>query len=168
MIRTSSTGMSARSSRWTRKTISATVTARDKSSHVSGVRPEAQRRDRQEYDFADMDQLAHAFSLTIHKSQGSEYPACVIVLHTQHYMMLARNLVYTALTRAKKIAVFIGSRRAIQMAVRNKRAVPRYTRLAQRLQRLVDDLGPDGRRKTAPGTTPKKDTPPPALPGRLL
>jgi exodeoxyribonuclease V alpha subunit len=123
-----------------------------------------------EYDFADMDQLAHAFSLTVHKSQGSEYPACVIALHTQHYMMLARNLVYTALTRAKKLAVFVGSKRAIMMAVRNKRAVPRNTRLAQRLQRLVDDLGPNGLpRAAAKASDPNRaNTPPPALPGRLL
>ncbi len=117
-----------------------------------------------EYDFVDIDQLSHAFSLTIHKSQGSEYPACIIVLHTQHYMMLARNLVYTALTRAKKIGVFIGSRRAIHMAVRNRRAVPRNTRLAQRLQKLVDDGGTASRSRASD----KKDTPPPALPGRLL
>jgi hypothetical protein len=85
-------------------------------------------------------------------------------------MMLARNLVYTALTRAKKLAVFVGSRRAIMMAVRNKRAVPRNTRLAQRLQRLVDDLGPNGLPRVAAKSLdpnhPK--TPPPALPGRLL
>jgi exodeoxyribonuclease V alpha subunit len=119
-----------------------------------------------EYDFADVDQLVHAFSLTIHKSQGSEYPACVIALHTQHYMMLARNLVYTALTRAKKLAVFVGSKRAIAMAVRNKKAVQRNTRLAQRLQRLVDDAGTVGR--TRGMANRKDDTPPPALPGRLL
>jgi exodeoxyribonuclease V alpha subunit len=123
-----------------------------------------------EYDFVDLDQLAHAFSLTIHKSQGSEYPACVIAIHTQHYMMLARNLVYTALTRAKKIAVFVGSKRAIQMAVRNQRLVPRHTRLAARLQKLVDDLGPNGLpravNEAAAANRPK--TPPPPMPGRLL
>lgn len=119
-----------------------------------------------EYDFVDLDQLVHAFCLTIHKSQGSEYPACVIALHTQHYMMLARNLVYTALTRAKKIAVFIGSQRAIRIAVRNQRAVPRNTRLAARLQKLVDDLGPSGLPRAAVPAKPK--TPPPAMPGRLF
>jgi exodeoxyribonuclease V alpha subunit len=123
-----------------------------------------------EYDFADMDQLAHAFSLTVHKSQGSEYPACVIALHTQHYMMLARNLVYTALTRAKKLAVFVGSKRAIMMAVRNKRAVPRNTRLAQRLQRLGGRFGAEriaARCGEGFGPEPAQH-PPPALPGRLL
>lgn len=122
-----------------------------------------------EYDFADMDQLVHAFSLTVHKSQGSEYPACVIALHMQHYMMLQRNLVYTALTRAKKIAVFVGSKRAIQMAVRNRNVVPRNTRLAQRLQQLVEDLGPLGReRKSLPGSGDRPALPTPPVPGRLL
>jgi exodeoxyribonuclease V alpha subunit len=120
-----------------------------------------------EYDFADIDELSHAFSLTVHKSQGSEYPACVIALHTQHYMMLQRNLVYTALTRAKKIAVFVGSKRAIQMAVRNRNVVPRNTRLAQRLQNLIDDLGPNGLPRRGDGT-PKKELPTPPLPGRLF
>jgi exodeoxyribonuclease V alpha subunit len=116
-----------------------------------------------------MDQLVHAFSLTIHKSQGSEYPACVIALHMQHYMMLQRNLVYTALTRAKKIAVFVGSKRAIQMAVRNRNTVPRNTRLSQRLQQLVEDLGPLGlERKGTPGTGDRPALPTPPIPGRLL
>ena len=122
-----------------------------------------------EYDFADMDQLVHAFSLTVHKSQGSEYPACVIALHTQHYMMLQRNLVYTALTRAKKIAVIVGSKKAIQMAVKNRNTVPRNTRLAQRLQMLVDNLGPGGLPKkmgSLPPTGPNAPAPP--IPGRLL
>ncbi len=102
-----------------------------------------------------------------HNSQGSEYPACVIALHTQHYMMLQRNLVYTALTRAKKLAVFVGSKRAIQMAVRNQRVVPRNTRLSQRLQHLVDDLGPNGLPRRGAGP-PKPQLPTPPMPGRLL
>ena len=101
--------------------------------------------------------------------QGSEYPACVIAIHTQHYMMLQRNLVYTALTRAKKIAVFVGSKRAIQMAVKNRNVVPRNTRLAQRLQMLVDNLGPGGLPKR-PGKLPSSgpNAPAPPLPGRLF
>jgi exodeoxyribonuclease V alpha subunit len=121
-----------------------------------------------EYEFADVDELGHAFSLTIHKSQGSEYPACIIAIHTQHYMMLQRNLVYTALTRAKKIAVFVGSKRAIQMAVRNRNVVPRYTRLAQRLQMLVDDLGPNGLPRAKSPNAARPNTPAPPLPGRLF
>jgi exodeoxyribonuclease V alpha subunit len=120
-----------------------------------------------EYDFPDMDQLNHASCVSIHKSQGSEYPACIIAIHTSHYMMLQRNLIYTALTRAKKIAVFVGSKRAIQMAVRNRNVVPRNTRLAQRLQMLVDDLGPDGRARTRPGGD-RKVLPTPPMPGRLF
>ena len=121
-----------------------------------------------EYDFADMDELMHAFSLTTHKSQGSEYPACVIALHTQHYMMLQRNLVYTALTRAKKIAVFVGSKRAIGMAVRNTRVVPRNTRLAERLQKLVEGLGKDGRSGGKVSRNGGAELPTPPLPGRLF
>ncbi|MES2458991.1 MAG: ATP-dependent RecD-like DNA helicase [Armatimonadota bacterium] len=121
-----------------------------------------------EYEFADVDELGHAFSLTIHKSQGSEYPACIIAIHTQHYMMLQRNLVYTALTRAKKMAVFVGSKRAIQMAVRNRNVVPRNTRLAQRLQMLVDDLGPNGLPRAKSPNAAKPNTPAPPLPGRLF
>jgi exodeoxyribonuclease V alpha subunit len=118
-----------------------------------------------EYDFADMDQLVHAFSQSIHKSQGSEYPACIIAIHTQHYTMLQRNLIYTALTRAKKLAVFVGSKRAIHMAVRNRNVVPRNTRLAQRLQMLVEDFG-STRRPAAKSA--RTDLPTPPLPGRLL
>jgi intein/homing endonuclease len=108
-----------------------------------------------------------------HNSQGSEYPACVIALHTQHYMMLQRNLIYTALTRAKKIAVFVGSRRAIQMAVRNRNVVPRNTRLARRLQKLVDDglaaaAAPGGGRARGATAGAKESSPAPPLPGRLL
>ena len=86
-----------------------------------------------DYEFSDLDQLTHAMALTVHKSQGSEYPAAVIVFHTQHYVMLQRNLLYTALTRAKKMAVLVGSSRAIAMAVRNKNTTPRWTKLARRL-----------------------------------
>ncbi|HEX2949684.1 MAG TPA: ATP-dependent RecD-like DNA helicase [Armatimonadota bacterium] len=87
-----------------------------------------------EYSFDDADELLLAYALTVHKSQGSEYAAVVLVFHTQHYMLLQRNLLYTALTRAKKQALIIGSKRAIGMAVRNERQLVRYTRLAERLQ----------------------------------
>ncbi len=69
------------------------------------------------YDFSDLDELALAYVLTIHKSQGSEYPCVVIPLHTQHYVMLQRNLLYTAVTRGKQLVVMLGSKRALQMAV---------------------------------------------------
>lgn len=90
------------------------------------------------YTFDEAEELQLAYALTVHKSQGSEYPAVVVALHTQHYMMLQRNLLYTALTRAKRIAVLLGSRRAIAIAVRNQNRQERYTRLEARLRR---DLG---------------------------
>ncbi len=82
------------------------------------------------YDYADLLELGHGFAVTVHKSQGSEYPAIVLPLHTQHYLMLSRNLLYTALTRAKKTAVLVGSTKAIAMAMRNLEATRRYTMLS--------------------------------------
>ena len=89
------------------------------------------------YDFADMDQLTLAFATSIHKSQGSEYPAVVLALHTQHYMLLQRNLLYTALTRAKKFAVVVGTMRAVRMAVGKQSDLKRHTRLKERLQGVL-------------------------------
>jgi exodeoxyribonuclease V alpha subunit len=85
------------------------------------------------YDFSMIDELTLAYACSIHKSQGSEYPCVVIPLHTTHYMMLQRNLFYTALTRAKRLAILVGEERALRVAVGNKRVRPRYTRLAERL-----------------------------------
>ncbi len=86
-----------------------------------------------EYDFADYDELQLAYALSIHKSQGSEYPAVILVLGSAHYMMLQRNLLYTALTRARKMCVIVGEKRAIGRAVKNDKAAKRFTRLAERL-----------------------------------
>ena len=85
-----------------------------------------------DYDF---DELAHAYAMTIHRAQGSEYPAVVIPLATRAWMMLQRNLPYTAITRVKKLAVLIGSRsrRALAAAVRTVGAGRRHTALADRL-----------------------------------
>jgi exodeoxyribonuclease V alpha subunit len=88
------------------------------------------------YDFADLDELALAYALTIHKSQGSEYPAVVIPLHTQHYVMLQRNLLYTAVTRGKKLVVIVGSKRALGIAVSRKSSRQRCTTLQRRLTHL--------------------------------
>jgi len=71
----------------------------------------------------------------VHKSQGSEYPAVVIPLTTQHYMMLQRNLFYTALTRAKSLAVVVGTKKAMAIAVKNDKVQHRCTRLAARLRK---------------------------------
>jgi exodeoxyribonuclease V alpha subunit len=93
---------------------------------------------RAEYEQADLDQLVHAYAVSVHKSQGSEYPAVVIPLATQHYMMLQRALLYTAVTRGKQLVVIVGSRRAVSMAVRNHAAQQRQTWLAERLRALIE------------------------------
>ena len=87
-----------------------------------------------EYDFGDLDELSLAYVLSIHKSQGSEFPCVVIPLHTQHYLMLQRNLLYTAVTRGKKLVVMVGSKKALGMAVRRIDTRQRHTTLRARLQ----------------------------------
>ena len=87
-----------------------------------------------EYDFGDLDEIALAYVLSIHKSQGSEFPCIVIPLHTQHYMMLQRNLLYTAVTRGKKLVVLVGTKKALGMAVRRQDTARRYSALMKRLQ----------------------------------
>ena len=86
-----------------------------------------------EYDWADAEQLIHAYCISTHRSQGSEYPVVVMPVLTQHYMMLQRNLIYTAITRAKKMVVLVGDRRAIGMAVNNNQVAERYSALLYRL-----------------------------------
>ena len=96
------------------------------------------------YQWADLDQLSLSYACSIHKSQGSEFPAVVIVLHTQHYVLLRRNLLYTAVTRGRKVAVIVGSRRAMAMAVKNAGATERCTRLAARLSAALTAAPPPG------------------------
>ena len=86
-----------------------------------------------EYDFGDLDELSLAYVLSIHKSQGSEFPCVVIPLHTQHYLMLQRNLLYTAITRGKKLVVVVGTKKALGMAVRRAETGQRHTTLRKRL-----------------------------------
>ncbi|MEE2830330.1 MAG: ATP-dependent RecD-like DNA helicase [Myxococcota bacterium] len=86
-----------------------------------------------EYPPEDLPQLRLAYAITIHKSQGSEYPAVVVPILTQHYRMLQRNLLYTAITRGKEVVVLVGSRKAIDLAVANVRVAERWTGLAARL-----------------------------------
>jgi exodeoxyribonuclease V alpha subunit len=88
------------------------------------------------YDVSDLDELSLAYATSIHKSQGSEYPAVVIPLAMQHFMMLERNLLYTGVTRGKKLVVIIGQAKAMAMAVKNLRSSRRITALAQRLKFL--------------------------------
>jgi exodeoxyribonuclease V alpha subunit len=87
------------------------------------------------YDWSEADQLLLAYAVSVHKSQGSEFPAVVIPLVTQHYLMLQRNLLYTAVTRAKQLCVLVGSRKAIAIAVRNDKVSQRYSALDWRLER---------------------------------
>jgi exodeoxyribonuclease V alpha subunit len=86
-----------------------------------------------EYDEDELDELAHAYAMTIHRSQGSEYPAVVIPVTTSAWIMLQRNLLYTAVTRAKKLVVLVGSRRALAAAIRTVGAGRRHTALTHRL-----------------------------------
>src|SRR5690242_1816043 len=85
------------------------------------------------YGFGELDELVLAYATTIHKAQGSEYPAVVIPLSTQHYPMLARNLLYTGLTRGKRVVVLVGQRRALAIAVRNQGGRRRWSRLRELL-----------------------------------
>jgi exodeoxyribonuclease V alpha subunit len=86
------------------------------------------------YELSDLDELTLAYAMSVHKSQGSEYPVVVLPLLTQHYMLLQRNLLYTAITRAKKMVVIVGTRKAIAMAVKNDKITARWTALAERLR----------------------------------
>ena len=76
------------------------------------------------YPFGELDELVLCYATTIHKSQGSEYPVVVIPLSTQHYMMLKRNLIYTGITRGKRLVVLVGQKRALAMAVKGKQTTP--------------------------------------------
>ena len=85
------------------------------------------------YEFGELDEISLAYAITIHKSQGSEFAAVVIPLATQHYLLLQRNLVYTAVTRGKRLVVIVGQKQALAMAVRNNRTENRYSGLLARL-----------------------------------
>jgi exodeoxyribonuclease V alpha subunit len=88
------------------------------------------------YDWSEADQLVLAYAVSVHKAQGAEFPAVVMPLVTQHYMMLQRNLLYTAVTRARRLCVLVGNRKAIGLAVRNNPVARRHTALAERLSYL--------------------------------
>ena len=85
------------------------------------------------YDGGDLDELVLAYATTIHKSQGSEYPAVIVILHSQHYVMLQRNLLYTAITRGKRLVLLIGVPYAIDQAIKTNTVRERRTSLAERL-----------------------------------
>ena len=90
--------------------------------------------DEVDYDFNELDELLPAYAISVHRSQGSEYPCVVIPVMTQHYLMLQRNLIYTAVTRGRKLAVLVGSPKAIAIAVKNQKSTKRHTALADRLR----------------------------------
>jgi exodeoxyribonuclease V alpha subunit len=85
------------------------------------------------YDYADLDEVVLAYACSIHKSQGSEYPAVVIPILTQHYVLLQRNLIYTAVTRGRKLVILVGTRKALAMGIKNDKTKKRYTHLRCRL-----------------------------------
>jgi exodeoxyribonuclease V alpha subunit len=85
------------------------------------------------YGFGELDTLVPAYAATIHKSQGSEYPAVVIPVLTQHYPMLQRNLLYTGVTRGKQLVVLVGQKKAVAIAVRNVAGRRRWSKLKERL-----------------------------------
>jgi len=92
------------------------------------------------YDYADLSELALAWVVTVHKSQGSEYPVVILPLFMQHYVLLSRNLLYTGLTRAKQLAILVGPTKAIGFAVKRVMDRQRYTALADRLRSLSGNL----------------------------
>ena len=93
-----------------------------------------------DYEFGELDEVSLAYATSIHKSQGSEYPAVVIPLAMQHYTLLERNPIYTAVTRGKKLVIIIGQGKALSIAVRNRKSTKRLTNLAARISSL---MGPE-------------------------
>ena len=89
------------------------------------------------YDREQADSLRLAYAITIHKAQGSEFPVVILPTSMQHYVMLQRNLIYTGLTRARKLAIFIGAKKAVAHAVKNNSSTSRQTHLAYRIQQDV-------------------------------
>ncbi len=86
-----------------------------------------------DYDYTDLDEVVLAYAVSVHKSQGSEYPAVIIPVLTQHYILLQRNLIYTAVTRGRKLVVIVGTKKALAIGVKNDKTQKRYTYLRHRL-----------------------------------
>jgi exodeoxyribonuclease V alpha subunit len=86
------------------------------------------------YEYSDLDEVVLAYAISVHKSQGSEYPVVIMPVTTQHYLLLQRNLIYTGITRAKKLVVLIGTKKALAIAIKNNKPQLRYTYLSERLR----------------------------------
>ena len=93
------------------------------------------------YEEGDLEELTLAYATSIHKSQGSEYPCVVVPILTQHYVMLSRNLIYTAVTRGKKLVVLVADPRAVKLALAEVRKEERRTWLSKRLQKSASKSG---------------------------
>ena len=106
------------------------VTAIDREAEELGVEFDSREV---AYPFGELDELVLCYATTIHKSQGSEYPVVVIPISTQHYMMLKRNLIYTGITRGKRLVVLVGQKRALAMAIKGKQVERRWSKLKERL-----------------------------------
>ena len=91
-----------------------------------------------DYDFTELNELVLAYAITVHKSQGSEYPVVIIPILTQHFLLLQRNLLYTAITRARKMVIIVGTNKALWIAIKNNKTVRRNTFLKERLKKMID------------------------------
>jgi len=96
------------------------------------------------YGYSELDEVVLAYAISVHKSQGSEYPAVILPVLTQHYILLQRNLIYTAVTRGRKLVVLVGTKKALSIAVNNDKTQRRYTYLRYRLSAAFDRLRPGG------------------------
>jgi exodeoxyribonuclease V alpha subunit len=98
------------------------------------------------YEYSELDEIVMAYAVSVHKSQGSEYPVVVMPILTQHYMLLQRNLLYTAITRGKKLVILVGTKRAIAIAIRNNKPQKRYTLLRDRLMNISNTFSREQKR----------------------
>ena len=85
------------------------------------------------FEYPELDAIILAYAISVHKAQGSEYPAVIIPILMQHYLLLQRNLIYTAITRAKKLVVIVGTKKALSAGIKNDKTRKRYTSLRRRL-----------------------------------
>ena len=85
------------------------------------------------YEYSEIDEIVMAYAISAHKSQGNEYPVIVMPILTQHYMLLQRNLLYTGVTRGKKLVILVGTKKALAIAIKNNKPQQRYTLLRERL-----------------------------------